>query len=142
MPQNKLKSSKLFFVDKIYLGADNSLVLSKKVYVEYGCTFDLHDFPFDEQKCKMNFAMASAKDTYIVLTTNRDSVKYHVSQELYIPCWCSRGGRNKNRLSSTTCGEELQKIFKDWQIFKGFCQKAPKKFTDFKRFAFLTFFDL
>ncbi len=34
--------------------------------------------------------------------------------------------RNKNRLSSTTCSEELQKIFKDWQSFKGFCQKAPK----------------
>ena len=26
---------------------------------------------------------------------------------------------NKNRLSSTTCGEELQKIGKDWQSFKG-----------------------
>ncbi len=60
--------------------------------MEYGCTFDLHDFPFDEQKCKMNFAMASAKDTYIVLTTNRDSVKYHVSQELDISCGAHGGG--------------------------------------------------
>ena len=34
---------------------------------------------------------------------------------------------NKNRLSSTTCGEELQKFFKDWQSFKELCQKAPKK---------------
>ncbi len=50
--------------------------------------------------------------------------------------------KDKNRLSSTTCGEELQKIFKDWLIFNGLSQKAPKKFTDFKRFAFLTFFDL
>ncbi len=33
---------------------------------------------------------------------------------------------NKNRLSSTTCGEELQKIAKDWQNFKGLCQKDPK----------------
>ena len=49
---------------------------------------------------------------------------------------------NKNRLSSTTCGEELQKIFKDWQSFKELYQKVPKRFTDFKRFAFLTFFDL
>ena len=29
--------------------------------------------------------------------------------------------KNKNRLSSTTCGEELQKIFKDWQSSKGLC---------------------
>ncbi len=28
---------------------------------------------------------------------------------------------NKNRLSSTTCGEELQKIFKDWQSSKELC---------------------
>ncbi len=37
----------------------------------------------------------------------------------------NRNWRNKNRLSSTTYGEELQKIFKDWQIFE--------------RFVFLTF---
>ncbi len=35
--------------------------------------------------------------------------------------------KNKNRLSSTTCGEELQKIFKDWQSFKGLSQKEPTK---------------
>ena len=34
--------------------------------------------------------------------------------------------KNKNRLNSTTCGEELQKIFKDWQSFKGLCQKEQK----------------
>ncbi len=39
--------------------------------------------------------------------------------------------QNKNILSSTTCGEELQKIFKDWQSFKGLCLKGPKKFTDY-----------
>ncbi len=33
---------------------------------------------------------------------------------------------NKNRLSSTTCGEELQKIGKDWQSLKGLGQKDPK----------------
>ncbi len=55
------------------------------------------------------------------------------------------GGRrgNKNRLSSTTCGEELQKIFKDWQsLNKRTLSKSTKKVTEFKRFAFLTFFDL
>ncbi len=52
------------------------------------------------------------------------------------------GDWNKNRLSSTTCGEELQKIFKDWQSFKGLYQKVPKRFSDFKQFVFLTFFDL
>ncbi len=34
---------------------------------------------------------------------------------------------NKNRLSSTTCGEELQKIGKDWQsLIKGLGEKEPK----------------
>ena len=43
---------------------------------------------------------------------------------------------NKNRLSSTTCGEELQKIFKDWQSFKGLYQKVPKRFTNFENLCF------
>ncbi len=34
---------------------------------------------------------------------------------------------NKNRLTSTTCGKELQKTFKDWQRLKGLYQKVPKK---------------
>ena len=46
--------------------------------------------------------------------------------------------KNKHRLGSTTCGEELQKIFKDWQSLKGLCLKAPKKLNDFKPIAFLT----
>jgi len=43
------------------------LVLAKKVYAEYGCTFDLHAFPFDEQKCQMSFKMASAESKYVRL---------------------------------------------------------------------------
>ncbi len=38
---------------------------------------------------------------------------------------------NKNRLSSTTCGEELKKNFKDWQSFKGFLSKSTKKNNQF-----------
>ncbi len=49
--------------------------------------------------------------------------------------------QNKNRLSSTTCGEELQKISKIGKVSKDFVKKT-KKITDFKRSAFLTFFDL
>ena len=41
-------------------------------------------------------------------------------------------GENKNRLSSTTCIKELQKIFKDWQSLKGLYQKIQKRFTEFK----------
>ncbi len=37
-----------------------------------------------------------------------------------------KGKRNKNRLSSTTCGEELHKIFKAWQSFKGLYQNVQK----------------
>ncbi len=53
------------------------------------------------------------------------------------------GGKEekKNRLSSTTCGEELKKIGKDWQSFKGLYKKY-QKITNFGRFKFLTFFDL
>ena len=51
----------------------------------------------------------------------------HLYSPLFVGERNDRTLKNKNRLSSTTCGEELQKIFKDWQIFKGFCQKAPKK---------------
>ncbi len=50
--------------------------------------------------------------------------------------------KNKNRLSSTTCGEELQKIVKVWQSFKGLCQKKYQKVDNFKQVAFLTFVDL
>ncbi len=35
---------------------------------------------------------------------------------------------NKNRLSSTTCGEELQKIGKDWQSLKDFVKKTQKSY--------------
>ena len=57
---------------------------------------------------------------------------------------CYRPGQKKlkNRLSLMTCSEKLQKIFKDWPSFKGLCQKAPRKVTTFKQFAFLTFLDL
>ena len=64
------------FLDKIYLGIDNSLVMTNKMYVEYGCTFDLRSFPFDNQKCAMNFSMDSAKAKYIVLSP--DEVVYQV----------------------------------------------------------------
>ncbi len=42
---------------------------------------------------------------------------------------------NKNRLSSTTCGEELQKIIKVWQSFKELSKKY-QKIDNFKQFAF------
>ncbi len=45
--------------------------------------------------------------------------------------------RNKNGLSSTTCGEDLQMIFKDWQSLKG--QKAPKKSPILSDLRFLLF---
>ncbi len=49
---------------------------------------------------------------------------------------------SKNRLSSTTCGEELHKIFKDWQNKKDFVkkhQKSSKKLSDLRFWPFLTF---
>ena len=51
--------------------------MMNKMYVEYGCTFDLRSFPFDSQKCAMNFSMDSAKAKYIVLSPNE--VVYQVT---------------------------------------------------------------
>ena len=47
--------------------------------------------------------------------------------------------KNKNILSSTTCGEDLQKNCKDWHSLKGLFQKRQPNSFDFERFAFLTF---
>ncbi len=66
--------------DKIYSGSSNSLVIVRKVYAEYGCTFDLRDFPFDDQRCTMNFTMDSAKANYIVLYP--EEINYQVRKEL------------------------------------------------------------
>lgn len=66
----------LHFTDKIYSGEKNSLVLARKYYAEYGCTFDLRSFPFDDQKCIMNFTMDSAKAEYIWLKS--DKITYQV----------------------------------------------------------------
>ncbi len=50
---------------------------------------------------------------------------------------------NKNRLSSMTCGEDLQKNFKDWQnwLIKELIQKVKKK-SDFRRFYIFGLFGL
>ncbi|CAB4058009.1 unnamed protein product [Lepeophtheirus salmonis] len=61
--------------DKIYQGRDNSIILARKVYVEYGCSFDLRRFPFDTQECTMNFTMDSAKSKYVILEAKE--VNYH-----------------------------------------------------------------
>ena len=62
--------------DKVYSGAENSLVIAHKYYAEYGCTFDLRSFPFDDQQCTMNFSMDSAKASYILLKP--DTITYQV----------------------------------------------------------------
>lgn len=62
--------------DKIYLGTENSLVISRKYYAEYGCTFDLRSFPFDDQQCTMNFTMESAKASYVALNITEHDITY------------------------------------------------------------------
>jgi hypothetical protein len=69
--------------DKIYLGSENSLVIASKYYAEYGCTFDLRSFPFDDQMCTMNFTLDSAKASYLVLRT--EEITYHVCSLAAIP---------------------------------------------------------
>ena len=65
--------------DKLYKGSENSIVVSRKYYAEYGCTFDLRSFPFDDQQCTMNFTMDSAKASYIKLVTEEKDITYQVS---------------------------------------------------------------
>ena len=48
-------------------------------YTEYGCTFDLRSFPFDDQKCSMYFTMESANASYIELNVNENDITYKVS---------------------------------------------------------------
>ena len=47
-------------------------------YTEYGCTFDLRSFPFDDQKCSMNFTMESANASYIELNVKEEDITYKV----------------------------------------------------------------
>lgn len=72
----------LLLTDKIYSGKGNSLVLSRKYYAEYGCTFDLRSFPFDDQRCTMNFTMDSAKADYIVLKS--ENITYQVYRNIQL----------------------------------------------------------
>ena len=38
---------------EIYNGSQNSLFMSQKYTHEFQCSFDLHDYPFDKQVCKL-----------------------------------------------------------------------------------------
>ena len=55
------------------------MVIARKYYAEYGCTFDLRSFPFDDQQCTMNFSMDSAKASYILLKP--ENITYQVRKE-------------------------------------------------------------
>ena len=67
----QLLSSSFFpyiqFLDKVYPGQHNSLVMKVKIYAEYGCVYQLQNFPFDTQNCSMDFTMDTAKSEYIKL---------------------------------------------------------------------------
>ncbi len=57
--------------------------------------------------------------------------KTGIASSRHFPCSVgivsgSAESANKIRLSSTTCGEDLQKIFKYWQNIKELCQNVKK----------------
>ena len=43
--------------DHIYKGEDNELILSQVYTTDFICDYDLRSYPFDYQKCRMNFIM-------------------------------------------------------------------------------------
>ncbi len=51
----------------------------------------------------------------------------HSSSGIFVGEITIHDGQNKNRLSSTTCGEELQKIFQRLAKFKRTWSKSPQK---------------
>lgn len=71
----------IFLSDKIYFGHKNSLVMKTKVYAEYGCVFNLRNFPFDTQNCSMNFTVDSAKARYIQLVPR--NITFQVTQYIF-----------------------------------------------------------
>ena len=43
--------------DHIYKGEDSELILSQVYTTNFICDYDLRSYPFDYQKCSMNFIM-------------------------------------------------------------------------------------
>ena len=54
------------------LYSTGEIMWSKPGVFTFSCPLDLHDFPFDTQKCKMNLGSWTLDDKKINLMANRD----------------------------------------------------------------------
>ena len=50
-------SYSILISDEIYKGSENSIILFKEYVQEFTCYFDLIWYPFDRQRCYMNFTI-------------------------------------------------------------------------------------
>ena len=85
----------LFISDGVFEGGKNPLILKKEYYQEFTCYFDLTWYPFDHQRCFMNFTIQDQNAKNLILKADSKSVNYLgieylveytvESQDLFIP---------------------------------------------------------
>lgn len=62
--------------DGLYFGSENPIVFQREYYQEFYCNFDLTWYPFDRQRCFMNFTMQGHTSKNIILEAETETVKY------------------------------------------------------------------
>ena len=66
----KLTNGKLSDISEIeeiayYKGSQNSIFYSREFYHSFQCLFELHDYPFDTQKCKILLKKQNKEDSFV-----------------------------------------------------------------------------
>ena len=63
------------FSGGMYLYSDGSIIYSRPTIFTFGCSLDLHEFPFDRQECKMEVSSWMYNDELLYLKPYEDSSK-------------------------------------------------------------------
>ena len=66
----KLTNSRLSDISEIeeiayYKGSQNSIFYSREFYHSFQCLFELHDYPFDTQRCKILLKKQNKEDSFV-----------------------------------------------------------------------------
>jgi hypothetical protein len=56
-----------------YPGKWNDIIVEREYFHDFKCNFDLSNYPFDQQKCFMNFTLRGTTDRQVIL--RRDSTR-------------------------------------------------------------------
>ncbi|TRY72284.1 hypothetical protein TCAL_08599 [Tigriopus californicus] len=62
--------------DEIFAGSKNPIILKREFYQDFKCDFDLSWYPFDRQKCFMNFTVQGATTRNLILRADNKNVNY------------------------------------------------------------------